>query len=243
MKTVREVSQISGVSIRTLHHYDAIGLLKPSRVTESGYRLYDEAALGRLQAILMLRQLRFPLKEIRALLDDPGFDQAAALEDQIRMLELQQEQLTKLIAHARALQKSGGLSMDFSAFDSSRQQRYAAEAKKKWGTTDAWKEFEEKTGDKSQDQIRSAGDGLMEIFTRIGAVRHLSPGSAEAQTLIETLQQYITAHFYTCTPQILMGLGQMYAAGGEMTENIDRAGGTGTGDFACRAIEIYCRKN
>ena len=69
MKTVKEVSRLTGVSIRTLHHYDAIGLLKPTQVTEAGYRLYDDAALQRLQNILLFRELQFPLKEIKAFLD------------------------------------------------------------------------------------------------------------------------------------------------------------------------------
>ena len=81
----------------------------------------------------------------------------------------------------------------------------------------------------------------MDIFTEIGAIRHTDPASAEAQALIGKLRQYITDHFYTCTPQILRGLGQMYVAGGEMTDNIDNAGGEGTADFAHRAIEIYCK--
>ena len=75
MKTVHEVSRISGVSVRTLHHYDAIGLLKPTAVTEAGYRLYDDAALARLQNILLYRELEFPLKEIKAILDQPEFDE------------------------------------------------------------------------------------------------------------------------------------------------------------------------
>ena len=75
MKTVHEVSRISGVSVRTLHHYDAIGLLKPTAVTEAGYRLYDDAALARLQDILLFRELEFPLKEIKAILDHPEFDE------------------------------------------------------------------------------------------------------------------------------------------------------------------------
>ena len=97
MKTVHEVSQISGVSVRTLHHYDAIGLLRPTAVTEAGYRLYDDTALARLQSILLFRELEFPLKEIKRIMDDPQFDQATALEQQIRLLELQQERLSRLI--------------------------------------------------------------------------------------------------------------------------------------------------
>ena len=85
MKTVREVSKLTGVSVRTLHHYDAIGLLKPSRVTEAGYRLYDDTALARLQSILLFRELQFSLKEIRAILDAPSFDPADALTQQIAL--------------------------------------------------------------------------------------------------------------------------------------------------------------
>ena len=93
MKTVKEVSRLTGVSVRALHHYDAIGLLKPTRVTEAGYRLYDEESLQRLQTILLFRELQFPLKEIKEILDSPGFDPIPALEQQIKMLELQRRHL------------------------------------------------------------------------------------------------------------------------------------------------------
>ena len=86
MKTVTEVSKITGVSVRTLHHYDAIGLLRPTAVTEAGYRLYDDEALGRLQTILLFRQLQFPLKEIKKILDSPNFDPQEALAQQIELL-------------------------------------------------------------------------------------------------------------------------------------------------------------
>lgn len=241
MKTVKQVSRLTGVSVRTLHHYDAIGLLKPGKVTESGYRLYDDGALHRLQSILLLRELKFSLKDIGEILDSPGFDPMEALEQQIALLELQRDHLDKLIAHARALQRSGGNFMNFSAFDTSEQDRYAAEAKAKWGKTEAYQEFEHKTAGKSQDQLNDAGTALMEIFAEMGAIRHLSPASEEAQALVEKLQNHITAHFYTCTKPILMGLGQMYTAGDSMTDNINAAGGEGTADFAARAIEIYCR--
>ena len=239
MKTVKEVSGLTGVSVRTLHHYDAIGLLKPTRVTDAGYRLYDDAALRRLQAVLLFRQLQFPLKEIKEILDAPGFDPMAALEQQIRMLEMQRQHLDQLISHARQIQKTGVITMDFSAFDTAEMDRYAAEAKAKWGKTEAYKEFEQKTAGQTEAQMQAASDGLMAIFARMGAVRHLSPASGEAQALVAELQNYITQHYYTCTKQILRGLGQMYIVGDSMTENIDRAGGAGTADFAHRAIEIY----
>ena len=80
MKTVNEVSKLTGVSVRTLHHYDAIGLLKPTQVTEAGYRLYDDTALARLQTILLFRELQFPLKEIKSILDSPDFNREQALK-------------------------------------------------------------------------------------------------------------------------------------------------------------------
>ena len=241
MKTVQQVSRLTGVSVRTLHHYDEIGLLKPAKVTEAGYRLYDGAALRKLQSILFFRELEFPLKQIREFLKDPGFDARAALTDQIRLLELRAEQLNKLISHARQIQKTGVIPMDFSPFDRSKQESYAAEAKKRWGKTDAYKEFEEKTAGQSQTQQDAAAQGLMAIFAGLGAIRTADPASPEAQQKVKELQSYITAHYYTCTKQILRGLGMMYIAGDEMTANIDAAGGEGTARFAHEAIEIYCK--
>ena len=89
--------------------------------------------------------------------------------------------------------------------------------------------------------MKDTGDGLMEIFARMGAIRHSAPEGAEAQALVAELQNYITSHYYTCTKQILRGLGQMYIAGDAMTENIERAGGEGTARFAHEAIEAYCK--
>ncbi|MBQ9147999.1 MAG: MerR family transcriptional regulator [Oscillospiraceae bacterium] len=241
MKTVKEVSRLSGVSVRTLHHYDAIGLLKPTEVTAAGYRLYDDAALGRLQTILLFRELQFPLKEIRQILDTPGFDPVAAMTQQIKLLELRRDHLNDLIAHARRIQKTGVMDMNFKPFDKTEMEAYTAQAKAKWGKTDAYREFQEKTKDQTPAQIQSTGDGLMDIFAEIGAIRHLSPSSGEAQALIAKLQAYITDHYYTCTPQILRGLGPMYIAGDSMTENIDKAGGEGTAEFTHKAIEIYTK--
>ena len=241
MKTVKEVSMLTGVSVRTLHHYDAIGLLKPAQVTEAGYRLYDDASLRRLHTIMILRELQFSLKEIGGILDAPGFDPMEALSQQIELLQLQMQHLEQIIAHARKIQKTGVIPMDFSSFDTKEIDRYAEEAKQKWGKTDAYKEFEAKTVGQSKAQMQSTGDRLMDIFREFGQIRHLSPASTEAQALVAKLQSFITDNYYTCTKQILFGLGQMYAAGDEMNENIDKAGGEGTGAFARDAITIYCK--
>ena len=241
MKTVKDISKLSGVSVRTLHHYDAIGLLKPAKVTEAGYRLYDTASLQRLHAILLLRELQFSLKDIKEILDAPGFDPMEALQQQIGLLELRRQHLTELIDHARQIQKTGVIPMNFSSFDTAKIDRYAQEAKKQWGKTDAYKEYEVKTSGQSKSQMQETGDRLMDIFKEFGEIRHLSPASIEAQALVEKLQCFITDNYYTCTRQILFGLGQMYAAGDEMNENIDKAGGEGTGAFARDAITVYCK--
>ena len=238
MKTVKEVSKLTGVSVRTLHHYDKIGLLMPAKVTEAGYRLYDDRALQRLHSILLLKELQFSLKDIKEILDDPGFDPMDALSQQIALLELQKQHLEDLISHARKIQKTGVIPMDYSAFDTEKIDRYTREAKEKWGQTQAYKEYEAKTAGKD---MQDTGDALMDIFREFGEIRHLSPASKEAQALVAKLQAFITEHYYTCTRQILFGLGQMYAAPGEMNENIDKAGGEGTGAFAKGAIEIYCK--
>lgn len=241
MKTVKEVSYLTGVSVRTLHHYDAIGLLKPTRVTEAGYRLYDDTALRRLQTILLFRQLQFPLKEIKEILDTPGFDPMEALEEQIHLLELQKTHLEKLISHARKIQTTGVIPMDFSTFDTAQIDKYTAEAKAKWGKTEAWQQFEQKTAGQTDAALQATGGKLMDIFAELGAIRRASPASQEAQALVAKLQAFITDHYYTCTKQILQGLGQMYIAGDSMTENIDQAGGPGTAQFAHDAIEIFCK--
>ena len=158
MKTVKDVCKLAGISVRTLHHYDDIGLLKPTKVTEAGYRLYDDTALGRLQTILLFRELQFPLKEIKTILDRPEFDPMEALNQQIHLLELQRQHLDGLISHARELQRTGVFTMDFSSFDTSEMDKYAAEAKAKWGKTDAYREFEQKTANQTTAQMNSKGE-------------------------------------------------------------------------------------
>ena len=236
MKTVKEVSKLTGVSVRTLHHYDAIGLLKPAKVTEAGYRLYDDAALSRLQTILFYRELQFPLKEIREILESDRFDAAEALLQQIKLLELQYEHLGELIAYARKIQEKGVKEMNFTAFDKTEIEKYKAEAKARWGDTAAYQESEER---KIPD---NAPHQMMAIFKRFGEVRHLSPESGEAQELAEELQQHITDNYYTCTKEIFRGLGELYVGDERFRRNIDHAGGEGTAAFTAQVIAIYCEK-
>ncbi len=240
MKTVHEVSEMTGVSVRALQYYDRIGLLRPSDRTPAGYRLYGDAELARLQQILLLRELEFPLKEIREILDRPDFDRQTALEQQIRLLTLKKERLERLIRLARETKEKGDAAMDFDAFDHSRIDAYAEEAKARWGDTAAYKEYEQRTAGQSKEAMQSAGEGLMAVLARFGDMKEKPAAAPEVQAQVKALQDYITAHFYTCTKEILAGLGKLYAAGGAFTDNIDRAGGPGTAAFAAEAIARYC---
>lgn len=133
--------------------------------------------------------------------------------------------------------------MDFKAFDTKKMDEYAREAKAQWGKSEAYKEFEEKTKDWTEDTAVSIADRMMAIFGEFGQLMSngTEPGHEEAQALVQKLRSFITDNMYNCTPQILSGLGKMYTADGRFAENIDKAGGTGCADFAGKAIEVYCR--
>lgn len=242
MMTVHEVSKIAGVSIRTLQYYDKIGLLHPAGYSDSGYRLYDDTDLKRLQQIMLFRELEFPLKDIRKIVEDPHFDQGKALRQQIELLELKKEHLEDLIELARNLQKKGEDFMDFKAFDTSKIEEFAREAKKSWGDTPEYKEYEKKNGKKTIEETKAMADKMMEIIAEFGPMKDTDPSSDEAQAQVVKLQSYISDNYYKCSDEILAGLGQMYVAGGEFTDNIDAAGGKGTAEFISKAIEIHCGK-
>ncbi len=241
MRTVHEVSKFTGVSVRTLHHYDAIGLLKPTAVSEAGYRLYDDMALERLQQILLFRELEFPLKEIKAILESPNFDRGKALEQQINLLTLKKEHLENLILFARGIKAIGVNQMDFTAFDTRKMDEYAAEAKATWGKTAEYREYAEKSKDRTEADTQKLNVQLMAVFTEFGTMRALPPESEQVQAQVQKLQRFITENFYTCTNEILYSLGKMYAGGGDFTENIDKAGGNGTAEFVYAAIRAYCK--
>lgn len=243
MMIVNEVSRLTGVSIRTLQYYDKIGLLPPADYTEVGYRLYDDETLQKLQIILLFRELEFPLKDIRRIIESPVFDREKALEQQIHILELKKEHIENLIDLARGVKKSGVKDMtDFNAFDTAKIDDYIAKAREYWGDTAAFKEFEEKNADRTSEENAGINTELMKIFAQFGGMKDMDPASPKVQKQVKKLQDYITDKFYKCTNTILSSLGHAYSAEGEMNRNIDKAGGKGTGEFVDKAIQIYCSK-
>jgi len=241
MKTVKEVAKLTGVSIRALHHYDAIGLLKPTQVTEAGYRLYDEGAIEKLYLILVFRELGLSLKEIADILHAPDFDRNRCLEKQIALMREQVTKLQNRISLAKGILMLGVNYMDFEGFDPRKMDEYSAQAKALYGKTNAYKEFEQKSADRTAQQENDLGEQVMDFFARLGKMRPCDPDCEEAQSWAKELQEFFTENFYTCTPQILSGLAQSYAGGGSMTENIDKVGGAGTGAFAKEVIDTYIK--
>lgn len=237
---IKEFSEACGVSVRTLHYYDEIGLLKPSFVDEwTGYRYYDENSLLRMQEIMFYRELDFSLKNISQIITSPNYDKEKALSQQKKLLILKKERLEKLISSIDDAMKGKVI---MSAFDNSKFESYKDEVREKWGNTKAYAEYAEKSKNYGEDKFSAISGEMAEIFSEFNLAMKNSAvaGSDEVQGLVKELQDYITLNFYTCTKEILCGLGQMYVLDERFKNNIDKAG-KGTAEFISEAIKIYCK--
>lgn len=238
---IKEFAKFTGVSVRTLHYYDEIGLLVPAYVDKyTGYRYYNQQSLLRMQEILFYRELDFSLKTIREILTSPNYDRQKALTEQKNLLTLKKERLERLIYSIDNAMKGENI---MTAFDNSEFEKYKAEAKEKWGKTDAYKEHTEKTKEYSKEKWNQLSQEMNDIFAEFAVCmqNNQEPNSAKAQALVKRLQDHITENYYLCTNEILAGLGQMYVADERFKNNIDKHA-NGTAEFACKAIEIYCSK-
>ena len=241
---IKEFAKLCGVSVRTLHYYDEIGLLKPAFVDEqNSYRFYDEKSLMRIQEILFFKELDFPLKSISEILSSPDYDKQKALKEQRKLLILKKQRLERIIDALDNAQK-GKITMnafDNNDYDTARKQ-YEVEAKERYGKTDAYKEHEQKTASYSKDKWQQVNDGLNSVLAEFAVCLQNGqvPDCDEAQSLVKKLQNYITENFYTCTNEILKGLGQMYVADERFKANIDKHA-DGTAQFISKAIETYCK--
>ena len=230
-QTIGTVARLAGISIRTLHHYDEIGLLAPGERSDAGYRLYADSDLERLQQILLLRELGLGLDEIARVLDDPGYDRLGALIEQRRQLEQSRTRIDRLVAAVdRAISASQeGRTMTpeeslevFGDFDPA---QYEDEVKERWGDTDAYRESARRTkAYTKQDwlQIGVESDAINQAFIALmdAGVPVTSP---EAKAMAERHRGHISKWFYPCSPEIHAGLGVMYVADPRFTKNIDKA--------------------
>ncbi|MDT9564761.1 MerR family transcriptional regulator [Streptococcus mutans] len=238
MKTVKEMSRLSGVSVRTIHYYDEINLLTPSFIANNGYRYYDDKAFERLQEILLFHELEFPLKTIKEIVGNTAYDRDFALQEQIKLLEMKKAHLKKGIKHAKSLQEKGDTYMNFEDFNKAELAEFQAEAKKKWGKTAAFQEFDARTNQREFSQISSE---MSHIMANFGHLKELSADNDKVQQQVEVLKNYISDHFYDCTKDILAGLEKMYTEDNRFSQFIDQSGGQGTAAFVAEAIAVYCR--
>ena len=238
---IKEFAEFTGVSVRTLHYYDEIGLLYPAFVDPTtGYRFYDENSLLRMQEILFYRELDFSLKSIGEILSSPNYDKSKALKEQKQLLILKKERLERLISAIDGAVKGEDV---MKAFDNNEFEKHKAEVKEKWGKTEAYKEHSEKTKNYSKGKWNDLAQEMDQIMAEFALCMKNgeTPESVEAQNLVKMLQNHITQNYYNCTNQILAGLGEMYVADERFRNNIDKHG-DGTAVFVCEAIHIYCAK-
>lgn len=238
---IKEFAEFTGVSVRTLHYYDEIGLLRPAFVDKAtGYRFYDENSILRMQEILFYRELDFSLKSIGEILASPNYDKSKALKEQKQLLILKKERLERLISAIDGAVKGENV---MKAFDNSEFEKNKAEAKEKWGSTDAYREHAERTKNYSKQKWGDLAEGMDHIMAEFAVCMRKgeTPESSEAQNLVKLLQSHITKNYYHCTNEILAGLGQMYVADERFKNNIDKHA-DGTAEFIREAITAYCQK-
>lgn len=216
--TVKAVADVAGVSVRTLHHYDHVGLLRPSATSAAGYRLYGDADLERLQQVLFFRELGFELREIKAIVDSPSFDRAEALRAHRRVLVERRERIGQLVELVDRTIESleGGVTMTneerFAGFDDPKLAEYQEEARQRWGHTDAYRESARRTArytKKDWDAIKAEGS---EITLAIAAHMGRPATDPEVQKQIARHHRQIDERFYACSPEIYRGLAEGYVA-------------------------------
>lgn len=236
---VKEVSKLTGVSIRTLHHYDAIGLLTPDDSTEAGYRLYSDENLATLQQILFFRELGFPLKKIKELLASPSFDRQEAFEVQLKMLIGKRKQLDSMI---KTIEKTiqhgkGELSMTneekFQGFNFS-ENPYEKEARERWGGKAV-----DDSNKKAAQFGPEMGEEMNRIYFKLAEMRHVDPESKEAQTAISEWYNLLNK-MGNYSLEAFAGLGQMYVDDERFTKNIDQFG-EGLAVFMCDAMAVFAK--
>ena len=242
--SVGDVADLAGITVRTLHHYDRIGLLSPSARTPAGYRRYAPADLDRLHQVLLYRELGFPLEEIATLLDDPDADPEAHLRRQHRMLRDRLERTEAMVAavekEMEARSMGIGLTPEerFEVFGDTDPAQYAEEAEQRWGETDAWKESRQRTrGYSKEDWLRIKAESE-EIERRLVATLRsgAAADSAEAMDAVEAHRQHISRWFYDCSPEMHAGLGRMYLEDERFTAHYEELA-PGLAEFVSSAVQ------
>lgn len=243
--SVGEAARLFGISVRTLRYYDEIGLLKPSEVSPSGYRYYDNAAVETLWQIMFYRELQMPLDEIAAVLNAPDNNRRQALKRHKELLLLRRNRLDRLVTLIDKTLNGDDTEMDIKNVSNAKKElertreKYAAEVRERWGNTEAYKQSEKKYAGYTPEEKLEIFAEAGEIFKAFAASRGTAPESAPVQELVKRWQDHITKSHYDCSREIPSCLGEMYVGDSRFTESIDRYG-EGTARLMSEAIKIYC---
>lgn len=244
--TVNQLAKTSGVSRRTLHYYDEIGLLKPAYTGENGYRFYDDSSLLALQQILFYRELGLPLGEIKAILSRPGFDLLSALGDHRQALLARLEQVNQLIQTVDRtiayLKGENEMSpKDFYAgFDEAQQKEYAREAVERWGdqVTASQRNWEKSTPQEKNQFLAS----MNEISTGLAGCMELGIEAPETQAWVKRWYDFINEKCFNCPQDVFATLGHMYVEDARFFKNIEKVR-PGLASFLDQAMTYYSQKN
>ncbi len=240
---IGEVAKIARVSVRTLHHYDALGLLSPSERSEAGYRLYTNRDLERLQHILFYKELGFSLKEIQELMRDPSFDRRQALLAQRRLVEKQTVRLRAIIhlIDRTLASLEGGIQLSkeemFEVFGDFDPTEYESEVQERWGHTDAYRESQRRTkkyGKEDWQRFKAESDEINESLAVLMA-QGVAPTDPRAMDAVERHRLQIDRWFYPCSRAMHVELGKMYVADPRFTATYD-AIRPGMAQYVCDAI-------
>jgi len=241
---VGEVATLAGVTVRTLHHYDRIGLLSPSGRTAAGYRQYAPADLDRLHQVLLYRELGFPLEEVASLLDDPAADPAAHLRRQHALLRERLERTQAMVAAVEKEMEAQqmGISLTpeerFELFGDGFSDEYQAEAEERWGDTAAWAQSQRRTAAYSKEdwvQIKEETEDLQNRFAE-AMQSGAAADSDRAMDVAEAHRQHITRWFYDCPPAMHAGLGRMYVEDERFTATYERTA-PGLAQYVSTAVQ------
>jgi DNA-binding transcriptional MerR regulator len=242
--TVGELARLAGVTVRTLHHYDRIGLVRPSERTSAGYRSYDLRDLDRLQQVLVYRELGFPLEEVATLLDDPDADPAAHLRRQHRLLRERLERTQAMVAAVEKEMEARqmGISLTpeerFEVFGDGFSEEYQAEAEERWGDTAAWAQSQRRTSAYTKDdwvRIKAEGEDVERRFAAALA-DGVPADSPAAMDLAEEHRQQISRNFYDCPPEMHAGLGRMYVEDERFTAHYEQIA-PGLAEYVSTAVQ------
>lgn len=245
--TVHEIANHTGITIRTLHYYDEIGLLRPSIVTGANYRIYSEYDLDKLEQILFYREIGFSLKEIKVLLDAPVHTRQEALQHHLELLDLKKKHLDELIELVKET-LSGKREHPFSVISSAellkQQQTYRDETIERWGSTPEYREFSHLYSKKNQEERGTQWNDFLtysqDFFERLAEYESESPVADAVQTSISEWQDYLSEHFYHCTNEMLLNLGILYEFDERFSAYINRFGSEHLASFFNSAIKAYC---